>query len=184
MRNNKIKPDLTVPDPQLAAEQALIAKLNLQTATPVQAANTARQILLDEKRYDDARLIARHVLRSSPNFHDMRMLLGRSYAWEGNHEKASLNFEEVIRRNPGYTDAYSALSDLALWTDRPADALVIIERGLLQNPNDSDLLLHKARTQERLKQWAAARTTLKHLLHLKPDMVEAQTLKKRLLAKR
>lgn len=183
VRNKKIKPDFTAPDPQLAAEQALIAKLNLQTATPIQAANTARQILLDEKRYDDARLIARHVLRSSPNFHDMRMLLGRSYAWEGNHEKASLNFEEVIRRNPSYTDAYSALSDLALWSDRPADALGIIERGLRQDPNDSDLLLHKARTQERLKQWAAARTTLKHLLHLKPDMVEAQTLKKRLLAK-
>lgn len=183
MRNNKIKPDLTLPDPQLAQEQDLITKLNLQNATPGQGYDAARKILIDEKRYDDARLIARHVLRSSPNYHDMRMLLGRSYAWEGNHEKASLNFEEVIRRNPSYCDAYSALSDLALWTDRPADALVIIERGLLQDPSDSDLLLHKARTQERLKQWAAARTTLNHLLHLNPDIVEAQTLKARLLAK-
>ena len=111
------------------------------------------------------------------------MLLGRSYAWEGNHEKASLNFEEVIKRNPSYTDAYSALSDLALWTDRPADALAIIDRGLIQDSNDTDLLLHKVRAQERLKQWAAAQITLNHLLHLKPEMVEAQTLKKRLIAK-
>ncbi len=184
MSNNKIKPDLTLPDPQIAEEQNLIAALYLQTATPGQAYDVARKILLDEKRYDDARLIARHVLRGSPNYHDMRMLLGRSYAWEGNHEKASLNFNEVIRRNAGYCDAYSALSDLALWTDRPADALAIIERGLVQDPNDTDLLMHKARAQERLKQWVAARTTLDHLLHLKPDMAEAQTLKKSLLAKR
>jgi phosphoglycerol transferase MdoB-like AlkP superfamily enzyme/Flp pilus assembly protein TadD len=183
MRNNKIKPDITTADPQLALEQALIDQLNLQTATPGQAYAAARHLLIEGKRYDDARLIARHVLRGSPNFHDMRMLLGRSYAWEGNHEKASINFEEVIKRNPSYTDAYSALSDLALWTDRPADALAIIDRGLIQDENDTDLLLHKVRTQERLKQWAAAQTTLNHLLHLKPDMVEAQTLKKRLLAK-
>jgi phosphoglycerol transferase MdoB-like AlkP superfamily enzyme/Flp pilus assembly protein TadD len=183
VRNNKIKPDIAVSDPQLAQEEELIARLNLQNASPGQSYDAARKLLIDEKRYDDARLIARHVLRRSPNYHDMRVLLGRSYAWEGKHDKASLNYEEVIRRNPSYGDAYSAMSDLALWTDRPTDALAIVERGLLQDPDDPDLLLHKARAQERLKRWAAARTTLDHLLHLKPGMVEAQTLKTKLLAK-
>jgi lipoteichoic acid synthase len=183
MQNNKIKPDITIPDPQLAEEQALITKMNLQAATPGQAYDAARKILMDDKQYDDARLIARHVLRSSPNYNDMRMLMGRSFAWQGNHAEASRSFEEVIRRNPSYCDAYSALADLALWTDRLTDALTIIDKGLLQDPNDTDLLLHKVRAQERLNQFPAARVTLEKLLQVKPDMVEARKLKKQLLAK-
>ncbi|NOU00275.1 MAG: sulfatase-like hydrolase/transferase [Gallionella sp.] len=182
MQNNKIKPDLAQPDPLLTAEQAIITKLNLQSASPGQAYEVARKILIDEKRYDEARLIARYVLRKSPNYNDIRMLMGRSYAWQGNHEEARRNYNEVIRRNPSYCDAYSALADLSLWTDHPADALAIIEKGLAQDPNDTDLLLHKARSLQRLKQSTAAQATLKHLLDIKPDMIEAITLKKSLMA--
>ncbi len=183
MQNNKIKPDITTPDPQLAEEQTLIAKMNLQSASPGQAYDAARKILLDEKRYDDARLIARHILRKLPNYDDMRMLLGRSYAWQGNHKEASRNYQEVIRRNPSYCDAYSALSDLALWADRLSDALKIIEKGLAQDANNTDLLMRKARVQERLKQFSDASATLDKLLRINPDMAEAQKLKKQLLVK-
>lgn len=181
MQNNKIKPDSAIVDPQQVQEELLIVKLNLQAASPGQAYAAARQLLIEEKRYDDARMIAHHVLRGSPNYHDIRMLLGRSYAWQGNQKEASDIYQEVIRRNPSYCDAYSALADLSLWEDRPADALAIIEKGLTQDSNDADLLLHKARAQERLKQFSAARATLDQLLHARPDIVEAQTLKKRLL---
>lgn len=183
MKNNKIRPDLALPDPQLAQEQVLIDRLNLQSASPGQAYDAARKILIDEKRYDDTRLIARHVLRGSPNYHDMRMLMGRSYAWQGSYPEARSNYEEVIRRNPSYCDAYSALADLSLWSDQLVEALEIIEKGLIQDPNDTDLLLHKARAQERLERFPAARATLDQLLHVRPDMADAQTLKKRLLAK-
>jgi phosphoglycerol transferase MdoB-like AlkP superfamily enzyme/Flp pilus assembly protein TadD len=180
MQNNKIRPDVTPPDPQLAQEQALINRLNLQASSPTQTYTLARKLLLDEKRYDDARLVARHALRESPNFHDMRMLLGRSYAWQGNHAAASQHYQEVIRRNPAYTDAYSALADLALWSDRLDDALAITERGLAQDPKDTDLLLHKARAQQRMQHYAEARITVGALLQIKPDMVEALALKKSL----
>jgi lipoteichoic acid synthase len=182
MQNNKIKPDITIPDPQLAEEQAAISRLNLQVATPVQAYEAAK-ILLDEKHYDDVRLIARHVLRDSPNYLDIRMLIGRSYAWQSKYEEANLNYEEVIRRDPNYYDAYSALADIAMWSGKPTDSLAIIEKGLIQNPNDTDLLLHKVRALASLNQLSAAQATLGQILKATPDIVEAQTLSKQLLNK-
>ncbi len=179
MQNNKIRPDLIVPDPHLAQEQALMEKLNLKPGASEQAYTTARQ-LLKEKRYDEARIIARHVLRGSPNYHDIRMLLGRSYAWQGQHEEAIGHYKEVMRRNPTYSDAYSAWADVSFWSDKPGEALKISEQGLMQLPDEPTLLLQKVKAQERLKQFSAAQATLEQLLRLSPDMEEAQTLKKRL----
>lgn len=179
MQHNKIRPDIALPDPQLAAEQALLEKLNLKPDASEQAYATARQ-LLKEKRYDDARMIARHVLRGSPNYHDIRMLLGRSYAWQGQYDEAIGHYKEVIRRNPTYGDAYSAWADVSFWSDKPGEALKISEQGLAQLPDEPELLLKKAKAEEQLKQFSAARTTVDRLVRLSPQMADAQALKKRL----
>jgi tetratricopeptide (TPR) repeat protein len=172
-------------DPRLAqelrAEQQLYAKLHLESAGPAQLYAAARTLLRD-KRFDDARVLGRHVLRDTPNDLDMRLLIGRSFAWQDQYEQARACYEEVIRRGPAYGEAYAALADLALWSSRPADALKTIDAGLAQDPGEPELWLRRGLAQERLRHLPEARAALQELLRLRPTMPEGQALAKRLAA--
>ena len=51
----------------------------------------ARQLAFSG-HYDEARLLCRFVLAKSPNYHDVRILYGRTYAWNKQYDVAAASF--------------------------------------------------------------------------------------------
>lgn len=180
IRNNKLKRGkLPVTDTAIAEERALLEELQLADKNPEALFIYARQAAFDQ-RYEEARLIGRHVLRDHPNYHDMRVLVGRTYSWNGDYAEAETYFRDVIRRNPLYADAYSALADAERWNGQLKQSLQVIEQGLAQVPEDAALLLQKAKTLSQLERPQAALQAVNASLRTDPDNDEARELRERL----
>ena len=80
--------------------------------------------------YPDARILLKYILNSSPNYSDVRILLGRSYMWGGQYEPARKELKEAIKRAPTYYDAYLAIIDCELYSQRPDSAKYWLRTGL------------------------------------------------------
>ena len=95
--------------------------------------------------YDHARVIALRLLRDSPNNHDARALLGRTYAWQRRFAEARPILTELIRRAPDYVDGYVALIDVEIWSGHRDDALARVNDALGRFPGNKELIAEKAR---------------------------------------
>ena len=77
----------------------------------------ARTLILDGE-YAEGRKIAFRALGKYPDYADILILVGRSYAWEGKNDSASIYLDRAILASPDYEDAYTANLDNLFWSDR------------------------------------------------------------------
>lgn len=129
-----------------------------------------------EGDYEDSRIILRRLLRSSPNYHDARILYGRTLGWEGHYQQSLEVLREVLRRNPTYYDTYLAKGDIYFWQGKPEETLRIIDEGLTYHPEHPDFLFRKARAYNQSNQTGKALPLLEHLTQQHPDHEDAANL--------
>jgi lipoteichoic acid synthase len=134
------------------------------------------------KETDEARLICRRILSASPNFHDTRVLLGRTFAWNNDYKTAKRLFNEVIRRDESYVDAYSALADVQLWSDSAGVSLDVAQRGLKLYPNNEDLLVRAAKANISLNRKKEASEYLMNLKKINPNNPDIAVLSRRIIS--
>ncbi|UZD23722.1 YaiO family outer membrane beta-barrel protein [Algoriphagus halophytocola] len=77
----------------------------------------ARTLILDGE-YIEGRKIAFRALDQYPEYADILILVGRSYAWEGKNDSASIYLDRAILASPGYEDAYAASLDNLFWSEQ------------------------------------------------------------------
>jgi len=121
-----------------AAEQKAIDSLSGGFTQPDSLFAKARRLAF-AGAYEAARLLCRRVLVESPNYHDVRVLYGRTYAWDKKYAQAAPAFAEVVRRNPGYEDAYLAWIDAETWAGKKDSALLLAQKGLAALPESVSL---------------------------------------------
>ncbi|WP_144607110.1 YaiO family outer membrane beta-barrel protein [Algoriphagus algorifonticola] len=123
---------------------------------PDQLFYEARTLILDGK-YQEGRSIAFRALSKYPEYADILILVGRSYAWEGKNDSASIYLERAIVASPTYADAYVAYLDNLSWGEQYQKADEILQRarqnfeGQLPNPiryRESRLLYYQENYDE------------------------------------
>src|SRR5258705_10550018 len=62
------------------------------------------------------------LLQQSPGNADVLLGRGRLYAWMGKWAEAEADLSAATVAAPEYADAWSALGDLYIWSDRPRQA--------------------------------------------------------------
>lgn len=118
------------------------------------------------------------ILQNSPDYHDVRILLGRTYAWDGKYEDARKELQAVLSRWPENLDAFNALTDCEMWSEQFYAALEVADRGLKIFPNDEDLLYKRASILNNLKKQEEAVITLNKLLTINPSHEKGNSLLK------
>lgn len=88
----------------------------------------ARELILDDK-YVEGRKVAFRALEKYPNYADILILVGRSYAWEGKNDSASIYLERAIIASPTYADGYSAYLDNLMWSSQFSEADKVLEKA-------------------------------------------------------
>ncbi len=131
------------------------------------------------KQIDESRLICRRILSSSPNYHDTRVLLGRTFAWNNDYMTAKRIFNEVIRRDETYVDAYTALADAQLWSDSAAVSLDVAQQGLGLYPKNEDLLVRSVKALVSLNRKKEASEGLRKLKNVNPNNPDITALTRR-----
>ena len=160
-------------------DDSAYAMLNLHGLNSDQLFQLARE-KASTQNYEEVRTICRKLLRNGPNYHDVRTLLGRTFAWEKRYDEARPCFVEVIRRAPNYPDAQTALVDVEFWSGNTAHALTLVNQALQRFPTNQDLLIRKSKLLAALGKRQESLDALEHLLKVNPSSVDGLALQKQL----
>tara|TARA_R110001592_G_scaffold325782_6_gene606402 strand:+ start:38366 stop:39640 length:1275 start_codon:yes stop_codon:yes gene_type:complete len=127
-----------------------------------------------------ARIYLKTVLDFSPTYAEVRVFLGRTYAWDDQYDSARVAFSTVIEQDPNYMDAYSALADVEFWDDKPQIALEVTQSGLKRDANNEVLLYKKAKALVALEKKTEASLVLDMLLTINPSHEDGKSLKNKI----
>ena len=92
-----------------------------------------------ERNFNEARSVCRYLLYQNPNDHDVRALLGRTYAWEGDYDQARAVLKDVLRRAPFYRDAAIAMIDVETWSGHMDRAFMLADSLWKIDPKDKEV---------------------------------------------
>jgi YaiO family outer membrane protein len=141
----------------------------------------ARQKAFNGER-EESRRICSIILTRSPGYADVKILMGRTYAWDGNRNEARRLFREVIIADEDNLDAYTALIDVELWDDKPETALAEADKALAFYPNNTDLLLKKVKALLALKREDEALLVLSRIEAIDPACKPCREIRESLKA--
>ena len=179
-RNNKVYPlqDDGVKLAAAANDDSLLAARKLLGLPSDSLYKYARQKAI-QRQFADARLVCNYLLRDNPDFHDIRVLLGLTYAWDGRPWDAEPVYREVLRRAPHYADAVVSLSDIEIWQGHYEVALEFIGKEEAFIPKNKDLLFRKGKALFLSGRLAEARLAFAALAKLDPSYEDAKAFRKR-----
>ncbi len=107
--------------------------------------------LAHAKKYSESRSVLKSLLNQSPNYHDARLLLARTYGWQSKYDSAMYQVRETLKKSPEYADAFVVMSDLEYWQGNIDASLKAALSGLKTNPTDKELELRKSRATNMMK---------------------------------
>ena len=136
----------------------------------------AREEAFDGKR-QEAREKLLHILESSPNYAEVRILLGRTYAWDGKYQEAIDQLKQVVASDPNNIDGINALTDAYQWSDDYESALQTANMGLRLQSSSNDFLYKKASALNSLERYQEAMTVINQLLAINPSDERATSLR-------
>ena len=108
-----------------------------------QTFDEARKLAFKGER-KKARSICRKILSEGFNS-DVALLMGRTYAWDGNYDSARVVLQNVLIEKPGNMEAYDALSDVEFWSDNNQKAIEYCNEAILSDSTAYAFVLKKAR---------------------------------------
>lgn len=110
---------------------------------------TARQYAEDGE-LTKCRELCFSVLNEYPLYFDYSILAGRTLAWENKFDSAKTIIEPILITEPYYKAALLALADIELWQKNYEEALAFVDTGLVQRPNDVQLLDKRAEILQKM----------------------------------
>lgn len=76
---------------------------------------------------------------------DVALLLGRTYAWDGDYDSARVNIINVLKYNPDYMDAISAIADVEYWSENYDKAVEYCNLAIQKDSTAENFWMKKAR---------------------------------------
>ncbi len=169
--------------PRPAARLLLLAPLAavphlraMQAPESVDETYARARRLTTEGQREAARQACLDALRRSPDYHDIRILLGRLDTWDRRYDEGRAAFRYVLDRRPDYLDAREALIDLETWSGHPREALRVCEEGLALSPGNTTLWFRKARLLKAAGDPAAALAAAQRAVAADPGNAPARAL--------
>jgi YaiO family outer membrane protein len=141
---------------------------------------TEARALAKEGDRAGARALCLAILEQSPDRHEVRIYLGRLYAWDKRYPEARSELEKVLTDRPGHLDASLALADVERWSDRPAEMLEVVAAALEAHPEEAELWLQRARALSKLDRVQDAFEAASRAESLDPELDQATVLRREL----
>ena len=165
---------------------ATLAGLLLLIAGPVWAQSTpddpvasARLSARSGDQGEAIRLLRAHLERY-PDDTDAHTLLGTVLSWNGSYDDARVHLQSVLDGNPTHGDALPAMANLELWSGRHAQAESLSVVGLTEHPDNTALLITRARALWKLSRDEEALEVVNTALRVDPENETARGLRRSL----
>ena len=160
--------------------QVTFSQKKVFVGNPDTAFEKARELAFNSKR-KQAQDSLKFILTSYPNYLDIRAFLANTYSWDGSYKLARTEFDYVLKKNPKRKTDWIAAIKNEFYADLLFNAKELIEKALVNFPNDPDILYQKARYEERLLKPRQALTTVEGILKLDENNKNAISYKESLI---
>ncbi|MES2690553.1 MAG: YaiO family outer membrane beta-barrel protein [Bacteroidota bacterium] len=127
---------------------------------------------------EKAREILNRILVTSPGYSDVRILLGRTYSWDGKRNEARAEFNKVFAYDSTNAEAWSALADVELWDDKPEASLSAAENGLRFKPGNKELTVKRIKALIDMKRCGEVDQEIRKLRQTDSTCAECEALKR------
>lgn len=134
-----------------------------------------------EGKYEVARLLCHRILQDVPEYFDAYFIIGNTYAWDKQFEKARFFYYKVFEYNNGDMNTFNQLITMELWEGDPGEAINLVVTALEFEPNNSDILFKKARAHIMLGEFLEAKKALFLILSREPANSDALQLYSKLI---
>lgn len=128
----------------------------------------ARQKAFNSER-ETARLICNYILRKVPNYVDVRILKGRTLAWDGRYEESEKELLNALKRLPYYDDIYLALLDMYWWSSQNEKSKIIVEKAIKSKIKNDDVAFKMARAYATMNDTKKATKIIDSILKKQPE---------------
>ena len=149
---------------------ATIVVTGLFSELAAQTYDEARKFAFGGERAK-ARSICKQILSEGFNS-DVALLLGRTYAWDGQYDSARVVLNEVLAQKPGNMEAFDALSDIEYWSENYEKAIEYCDAAIQNNPTNESFVLKKARILYSSEEYESAVNILEEYLRKNPGQEE------------
>ena len=143
----------------------------LQTTSMSSKFKEAQQLAFDGNRAE-ARSICYKILERKPEYHDARILIGRTFAWDKKYEEGRKELQLVLDKDYDNKDAIHALIDLEKWSGDLSKALFYCDYGQSFYPREEEYLIKKIKLQQDKGLEAKSLQTINELLEINPGSEE------------
>ena len=140
----------------------------------------AQKAIRQDKDYPLAIRLLKQALVISPDYSDVRVMLGRIYTWNNFPDSARVQFAYVLSKKPGDEEASNASFDLEYWNNNPTKALQIADLTLTHHPQSEEMLIKKAKVLNSMNRKPEAIALVLDLSRKNPLNQNFQTLLKTL----
>ncbi|TXD66946.1 sulfatase-like hydrolase/transferase [Polaribacter glomeratus] len=182
-KNDKIYPKnrdaAVVAQIKFTPEEISKLKELIANLTPDQQFLLAREKAFNNER-ETARLICNYILKESPNYVDVRILKGRTFAWDAKYDESEKELLSALKRSPYYDDIYLALLDMYWWSSQNDKSKVIVEQAVKNKIKNDDVAFKMARAYKTMNNITKATKILDSILLKQPKNEEYLTFKKAL----
>jgi tetratricopeptide (TPR) repeat protein len=125
-------------------------------------------LLLNEGRPDLALPILEELEARWPDFKEAPPVLARVHQALGNSEEAARQFARTLEAGTPDVDSFRLYALLLLDLQKPAEAVVVLERGLAAHPGDCELESARGLALDARGDWSGARSSLEGTLRRDP----------------
>jgi YaiO family outer membrane protein len=98
-----------------------------------------------EGKYDRAIALAQSILDEAPQYHGVRIFLGRMHAWNGRYAEADTALRRVLAADPDHKRAWQARIEVARWGENYEQALAFTAAALQRVATAEAFYLEQAR---------------------------------------
>jgi tetratricopeptide (TPR) repeat protein len=135
------------PDQQISAIEVKLEKPKADPNVEIQAEAKRAQELLQNKQFAEGRKVYESLLVKYPDLHQLHEFIGRTYAAEGNYDKAIEQVRMAVDKDPANIQAQVFLGDLLMEKGDKAEAQKIFEAIDLSKVEDPAPFINLAITK-------------------------------------
>lgn len=119
---------------------------------------------VDEHQIPAALTIVDHRLAEAPSDMEAHAWRGRLLAWTGHLQEAEAEYDLVLDKFPNDEDVLIGLADVLLWQQKYSQTLDAVEKARSADPQNTEILLRRARVLSLLRRTPEARAQFQALL--------------------
>lgn len=127
----------------------------------------AREKAFNNER-ETARLICNYILKKSPNYVDVRILKGRTLAWDGKYDESEKELLNSLKRSPYYDDIYLALLDMYWWSSQNEKSKLIVDKAIKNKIKNDEVAYKMARAYATMNEVDKAGKIIDSILRKQP----------------